>query len=125
MIEQIEIFSRDVIKLPQQLKKWNAFKELKEEIDELAEVIPIVEGLTKESIETRHWDEIKELTGAKDPKYNDHGDIVDEFCFRDLLRIPLIKHKEDIEDITDSADKQEKILIEYDKITTFWDTAEI
>jgi hypothetical protein len=91
--------------LPGPLKKWNASIELKEEIDELGELLPIVEGLTKESIETRHWDEIKELTQVDEPKYNDHGDIVDEFCLRDLLKIPLFKHKEEIEDITDSADK--------------------
>ena len=105
LIEQIGIFSGDVIRLPQKLRQWNAFRELKEEIDELVEVLPIAQGLAKPSIQTRHWEEIKQLTGVKDPKFTDHGDIVDNFSFKDLLNIPLLKFKEEIEDITDSADK--------------------
>lgn len=125
LIEQIGIFSGDVQKLPLKLRQWNAFRELKEEIDELKEVLPLAQGLAKPSIETRHWEEIRQITGAKEPKFTERGDIVDEFCFKDLLKIPLLKHKEEIEDITDSADKQEKIWTDYKAIVLYWQMLEI
>jgi len=42
------------------------------------------------------------------------------------LKAPLLKYKEDIEDITDSADKQLKLENSLrDDITRFWEDAEL
>jgi len=67
MTEQIEQFGRDCTKLPGVLKSWDAFKELRTEIDNMTEIIPLVEGLSKETIRDRHWDEIIELTKTDIP----------------------------------------------------------
>jgi dynein heavy chain len=48
--------------LPGPLKQWAAYKELKQEIDDMIEIIPLVEGLAKPSIRPRHWEEIIEMT---------------------------------------------------------------
>lgn len=53
--------------------------------------------------------------------YDDEG-----FTLAQLLQAPLLQFKDDIEDITDSADKQlklERTLNE--EITAYWDTAEL
>jgi len=43
-----------------------------------------------------------------------------------LLKAPLLSFKEDIEDITDSADKQLKLEIQLrDDVSKFWDEAEL
>ena len=62
MTETIEAFGRDCSKLPGVLKGWGAYKELKQEIDDMIEIIPLVEALAKPSIRPRHWDEIIEMT---------------------------------------------------------------
>jgi hypothetical protein len=43
MTEQIETFGRDCMKLPGVLKTWDAYKELKQEIDDMTEILPLVE----------------------------------------------------------------------------------
>jgi len=58
MNEQIEVFGKDCVKLPGVLKGWDAYKELKQEIDDMTEIIPLVWALAKPSIRPRHWDEI-------------------------------------------------------------------
>jgi dynein heavy chain len=52
MIETIDQFSRDCGKLPGSLKSWEAYKELKQEIDDMTEILPLVTALAKPSIPT-------------------------------------------------------------------------
>jgi len=69
----------------------------------MIEIIPLVEALAKQSIRDRHWDDIIEITKTEIP-YNSES-----FTFAQLLSAPLLQYREDIEDITDSADKQLKL----------------
>jgi dynein heavy chain len=103
MIETTETFGRDCAKLPGPLKKWDAYKELKQEIDDMTEILPLVNELGKPSIRPRHWDEIIEMTKCEIP-YED-----ETFTLKDLLAVPLLAHSDDIYDITESADKQKNL----------------
>lgn len=42
MVETIDQFSRDCTKLPGVLKSWEAYKELKQEIDDYTEILPLI-----------------------------------------------------------------------------------
>lgn len=64
MIEIVENFQRDCMKLPGQLKKWKTYEQLKIEVDDMLELLPVIEGLAKDSIRDRHWEEVIELTGT-------------------------------------------------------------
>jgi dynein heavy chain len=99
MTEQIETFGKDCMKLPGILKSWDAYKELKTEIENMTEIIPLVEALAKPTIMARHWEEIIELSKTQIP-YDQES-----FTLAQLMEAPLLSFKEDIEDITDSADK--------------------
>jgi hypothetical protein len=61
MVETIDQFGRDCTKLPGSLKSWEAYKELKQEIDDMTEILPLVSSLAKPSIRNRHWDAVIEL----------------------------------------------------------------
>jgi len=84
MVEQTDVFSRDCTKLPGQLKQWDAYKELKQEIDDMTEILPLVEALAKPSIRPRHWEEIIEMTKEEIP-YDD-----ETFTLKELLAAPLL-----------------------------------
>jgi len=62
MSGKIEDFAKDCAKLPKTLRAWDAYKELKQEIDDMTDIIPLVEALAKESIRNRHWEAVIELT---------------------------------------------------------------
>ncbi len=90
MTETIEAFGRDCSKLPGVLKGWGAYKELKQEIDDMIEIIPLVEALAKPSIRPRHWDEIIEMTKTDIPYTSE------TFTLSQLLSAPLLPFKDDI-----------------------------
>lgn len=91
------------MRLPGQLKKWLTYTHLKNEIDDMIELLPVVEGLAKDSIRDRHWEEVIELTGCPIP-YDQ-----ETFVLKQLFDANLLKIKEEVEDITDNADKQLKL----------------
>jgi dynein heavy chain, axonemal len=105
-------------KLPKDLRDWNAFKELRQEIDNLKEILPQIRELKKPSIQPRHWQRIKEVTGK-----NLNFEHEDNFYLSDLIEADLLSHIEDIMDICDSADKQLKIKQSLDEIKTYWEAA--
>jgi len=120
MSDQIDAFGRDCVKLPGILKSWSAYKELKQEIDDMTEIIPLVAALAKPSIRPRHWEEIIEMTKEEIPYTSE------TFTLDQLLKAPLLQFKDDIEDITDSADKQLKLERSLNEdIIDYWEEAEL
>ena len=100
------------------MKEWNAYKELKTEIENLKEVLPMITDLKKPSIRPRHWQKVIEISGVSLNYENE-----DNFFLSDLIEAGLLRFQEDIVDITDSADKQLKIEQCLEEIKTFWETA--
>lgn len=120
MVDQTDTFGRDCQKLPGPLKQWDAYKELKQEIDDMALILPLVQSLADPSIKPRHWDEIIEMTKEQIP-YDD-----ETFLLKDLLAAPLLKHNDDILDIAESAVKQLKLEATLNgEISQFWEECEL
>jgi dynein heavy chain len=88
MTEKFKFFGRDCQKLSGVLKTWDAYKELKQEI-EMTEILPLVEELAKPSIIPRHWDEIIGLTKEDIPYPSE------SFSFSQLLKANLLAFKEE------------------------------
>jgi dynein heavy chain, axonemal len=120
MIESIEQYNRDCTKLPGILKGWDAYKELKHKVEDMTKILPLVKELSKPSIRPRHWDEIIQLTQTEIPYMNE------TFTLNQLLETNLLDFEVDIEDITDSADKQLKLEKDLNEnIISFWQEAEL
>jgi dynein heavy chain len=49
------------------LKQWDAYKEMKTEIDEMTDILPLIQQLAKPSIRDRHWNEVIELVKEEIP----------------------------------------------------------
>lgn len=120
MVDQTETFDKDCAKLPKVLRTWDAYKELKQQIEDFSQIIPLVEALAKPSIRPRHWEQIMEMTKEEIPYDSE------QFVLSQLLQAPLLQFKEDIEDITDSADKQLKLEKQLNEdIAAYWEKAEL
>lgn len=117
MNEKIEAFSNRCKKLPARLREYNAYKTLKVQIEDFQIVLPILQEFTKESIRDRHWEEVMTITNSS---FDFAGP---EFRLQSLLDINMVAKKDEIEEVTDGADKQLKIEKGLEDIEARWSTA--
>ena len=100
MAQEMENFNGRCKKLPKKLREWDAYNDLKKQIEDTQTVLPLLQELSKPSMRQRHWDQITELTGhtmnVNDP----------EFRLAEMLAANLVAHQVEIEEICDGADKQ-------------------
>lgn len=105
-------------KLPPDLREWPAYKELKQSISNLENLIPLIIILRKESIKDRHWEALNEKCSHN---HRIPYDQMDSFTVEDLIRAKVLELVDDIEEIGDSADKQKKIESALNEIQSYWD----
>uniref|UniRef100_A0A671YVZ2 Dynein axonemal heavy chain 8 n=1 Tax=Sparus aurata TaxID=8175 RepID=A0A671YVZ2_SPAAU len=101
-------------KLPKAMKDWQAFLDLKRTIDDFSESCPLLEMMANKSMTRRHWDHITDLTG--------HPFEVESstFALQDIMEAPLLKHKDEIEDICISAVKEKDIEAKLSQVKEVW-----
>ncbi|XP_074204733.1 dynein axonemal heavy chain 8 isoform X2 [Camelus bactrianus] len=111
---ELQEFQNRCRKLPKGLKDWQAFLDLKKRIDDFSESCPLLEMMTNKAMKQRHWDRISELTGTPFDVESD------SFCLRNIMEAPLLKNKDDIEDICISATKEKDIEAKLTQVIENW-----
>ena len=103
-------------KMPKVLRDWEAYHELKKEIDDFQEVLPLLMELGKKSIMSRHWKQVMDLTGKELPVESDF------FKLQSLIDAGLNEYADEIYDICEGADKQLVIENKLAEISEQWST---
>ncbi|OWF42162.1 dynein heavy chain 8, axonemal-like [Mizuhopecten yessoensis] len=101
-------------RLPKALKEWQAFLELKKKIDDFSESCPLLELMSNKAMKERHWDRIAKMTG------HTFDFDSENFTLRDIMKAPLLKYKEDIEDVCISAVKEKDIEAKLSVVIADW-----
>ncbi|NXI42561.1 DYH8 protein, partial [Galbula dea] len=111
---ELQDFQNRCRRLPKGLQHWQAYTDLKKKIDDFSESCPLLEMMTDKALKQRHWDRIAETTGHE-------FDIESySFCLRNIMEAPILKHKDDIEDICISAKKEQDIEAKLAQIADIW-----
>ncbi|PKU48615.1 dynein heavy chain axonemal [Limosa lapponica baueri] len=102
-------------KLPRGVKEWQAFFDLKKTIENFSECCPLLERMSSKAMMPRHWKRIMDLT--------EHNfDVESEtFKLRNIMEAPLLRYKEEIEDICISAVKERDIEQKLKQVIAEWD----
>ncbi|XP_051466218.1 dynein axonemal heavy chain 5 [Apus apus] len=108
-------FQNRCCKLPRGVKEWQAFFDLKKIIEDFSECCPLLERLSSKAMMPRHWKQITDLT--------EHNfDVESEtFKLRNIMEAPLLRYKEEIEDICVSAVKERDIEQKLKQVIAEWD----
>ena len=106
MEECAKKYGDQCVRLPRDLKEWQAYKELKSSIENLKGILPVISILKKDAVKDRHWDALNDKTEHRIPY--DQPEI---FIIEDLTKAKVLDLAEDIDEIGESAEKQRKIEI--------------
>ncbi len=60
----METYNARCKKLPKKLREWEAYNDLKKQIEDTQNVLPLLQELSKASIKDRHWEEVRICVGA-------------------------------------------------------------
>ncbi|KAL8616403.1 Dynein heavy chain 5, axonemal [Nucella lapillus] len=115
---ELQDFQNRCRKLPKALKDWPAFEELRQKIDDFNEMVPLLELMANKAMKQRHWKRMEELTGTQFDVESD------SFTLRNIMEAPLLKNKEDIEDICISAVKETDIEAKLKQVISDWTNQE-
>lgn len=106
MSDQLTTFQAQIKKLPKQLKEWQAFHDCQRMATDFGNIVPLLKGLSQKCIRARHWQQLMSITNKQ---LNLSPGWEGGFTLRELLEADLLSHVEDIEELTQSAQKEEQV----------------
>ncbi|XP_010139316.1 PREDICTED: dynein heavy chain 5, axonemal-like, partial [Buceros rhinoceros silvestris] len=102
-------------KLPRGVKEWQAFSDLKKTIEDFSECCPLLERMSNNAMMPRHWKQITDLTE------HDFDVESETFKLRNIMEAPLLRYKEEIEEICVSAVKERDIEQKLKQVIAEWE----
>jgi len=97
------------------IKTWKSFTALNERVKNMAQVMPLIKDLHSPYMKERHWKKLEGITG-KDIPFKEQS-----FCLEDLIKLELFKYAEEVTELVDSAQGEDKIEKKINQIQEIWD----
>ncbi|CAL1673547.1 unnamed protein product [Lasius platythorax] len=117
-IETIETelidFQNKCRRLPKAMREWPAYIDLKKKIDDFNEMCPLLEMMANKAMKDRHWEKLSKLCQYF---FNVESET---FTLANIMQAPLLKYKDDVEDICISAVKEQDIEIKLKQVIADW-----
>ncbi|RKP21179.1 hypothetical protein ROZALSC1DRAFT_20732 [Rozella allomycis CSF55] len=79
------------------LKEWDIWQSIKERLNQMKRVIPILKDLKNNSLRQRHWDKLREITGRN---------IQEDFTLEKIVEINLDQYGDQINVMSEAASKE-------------------
>jgi len=122
MLGAMDGYSARCKKQPKKVREFPGYIQTRDKIEEFQVVLPMIQELSKQSIRTRHWEQV--LTLMKHLPEEEIEMWLDTVTFQELLDMSLHTHEEEIIEVTDMADKELKIETEKKEIESKWNVEE-
>ncbi|KAG5504460.1 hypothetical protein JKF63_04912 [Porcisia hertigi] len=118
MLEGIEDTRRGVLQLRKEMEQMDVWLQLKDDIDLIKKILPIIDDLRTPAIRARHWEQLK-------LQLDTEFDLEDEssFCLQRLMDAHVEAQAEFISNLAVAAREELKIETDLEKITLVWEEA--
>ncbi|CAD1473088.1 unnamed protein product [Heterotrigona itama] len=114
IMTELADFQNRCRRLPKAMRDWPAYIDLKKKIDDFNETCPLLELMANKAMQDRHWERMSKLC-----KY--YFDVESEaFTLANVMQAPLLKYKDEVEDICISAVKEQEIESKLKQIIAEW-----
>ncbi|XP_049886262.1 dynein axonemal heavy chain 8 [Pectinophora gossypiella] len=114
IVSQLAEFDLRCRKLPKGMKDWPAFIDLKKKIDDFNQTCPLLELMADKSMKDRHWRRLEKLMNCVLDVESD------SFTLANVMEAPLLKYREEVEDICISAVKEKDIEAKLKQVMADW-----
>ena len=111
-------FYKQLRALDKVCKTTNAYTELERKVKGFLTALPLVTDLRHKSMRPRHWDMLRELTGKQ------FDETSPTFDLKTLNELHLDEFEEDVGEIVNRAQKEEKMEMALTKIEATWKSLE-
>lgn len=116
MEEDTRALQKRVRALPREVRWCNAYSDLDRRVKHFMSACPLVGSLAHPAMRPRHWEELMNATGQRFTPPHESPDM----RLRELLDLGLHKHGQEVEEITDKAQKEAKIETSLEKLEETW-----
>lgn len=118
MEDGVKVLEKELKALDKNIRDTSAYKGLQTDLKNFMTSVPLVGDLRSPAMRDRHWQLLMEATKKTF--------VIDEkFKLGDLLALELHKFEEDVGEIVDQAQKEEKMETNLKKLDDMWATAEM
>ena len=97
------------------ISKWRTFVALNERVKNMNTILPLISQLHSPFMQDRHWKKLMKTTHQT----IDHASP--KFCLEDLIKLHLFKYSDEVTEIVDGAQKEDKIEKKVGLIARTWD----
>lgn len=98
------------------IKNYRAFTGLNERVKNMNTILPLIASLHSPYMLDRHWKKMQKICGQeinfKSPS----------FCLADLIQLELFKYAEEVTELVEGAQKEDKISKKLNGIKAIWET---
>jgi dynein heavy chain len=101
--------------VPREVKTFKSYPVILETVQNMKKIIGCINSLTLEAMQKRHWEMISKEVGQSIDYSNN------SFCFNDLVKVNIHKYELVVQEITENAQKEQKMGRDLEKIKTVWD----
>ena len=114
MTDQVNFFLQKCKKMPMQLRGWDAYRDLKKDIDDFVEVLPLIEALSSPAMRPRHWQEIQRISEVEFD--NESLDLT----VGGMLETGLHRKRDQVEAISHTAERQLEVELKLLELDETW-----
>ena len=104
------------------VREWDVYAGIDSVIKNFLVAVPAVSELKSPAMRQRHWDRLMQITGASIAVADNKFDPA--FCLADMLKLQLHKYVDDVGEVVDQANKEDKMEIALKKLDETWLTVE-